>query len=379
VLHDCGLVPVRLAIDLGGYEDDWRHVAAFRGGSGWLLIADVTVQSEHDLLRARVAVGCDDYETPIPAWRAMHLTQCGWSGLDYCTEEPPGLLDDMLCEEEGALFARWQREANGALAALHDQAQSAVVALERRVAWTVRSNERQIADLQRRRRMSESEEHRRIFRLAIGDLEEANDRAMEDLADTRATMRREADAAEERLWSRTDVLIESEPLRLVRWRDEAPRAERGRSAIWREGQFYPAPKHHDYVERAEVEDILLKAAASMRSKVAAKEVAKPVEVKPTAAELPKHSPIRQFQAKPMVQMAEQPLSAEPPQDGNWTRDRVARLRVMWAAGHSAKYIASALGGTSRNAVIGKAKRLGIFFRAGESAGQIEDEGGIAAQ
>lgn len=44
---------------------------------------------------------------------------------------------------------------------------------------------------------------------------------------------------------------------------------------------------------------------------------------------------------------------------SWTRCRVARLEELWAAGMSASEIAEELGGTSRNAVIGKLSRLGL--------------------
>jgi RNA polymerase primary sigma factor len=44
---------------------------------------------------------------------------------------------------------------------------------------------------------------------------------------------------------------------------------------------------------------------------------------------------------------------------SWTRYRVARLEELWAAGMSASEIAEELGGTSRNAVIGKLSRLGL--------------------
>lgn len=53
---------------------------------------------------------------------------------------------------------------------------------------------------------------------------------------------------------------------------------------------------------------------------------------------------------------------------SWTRDRVARLKELWAAGMSASEIAEELGGTSRNAVIGKLNRLGL---ADSSRGQCQ--------
>jgi GcrA cell cycle regulator len=47
----------------------------------------------------------------------------------------------------------------------------------------------------------------------------------------------------------------------------------------------------------------------------------------------------------------------------WTSDRVTALRRMWAEGLSGGQIAARLGGTTRNAVIGKVHRLGLSKRA----------------
>ncbi|MDQ1157133.1 GcrA cell cycle regulator [Sphingomonas sp. SORGH_AS 950] len=47
---------------------------------------------------------------------------------------------------------------------------------------------------------------------------------------------------------------------------------------------------------------------------------------------------------------------------SWTDERIDTLRTMWEAGQTASQIAEALGGVSRNAVIGKAHRLGLQAR-----------------
>lgn len=47
----------------------------------------------------------------------------------------------------------------------------------------------------------------------------------------------------------------------------------------------------------------------------------------------------------------------------WSEPRVADLRKHWAEGLSASQIAKELGGTTRNAVIGKVHRLGLPLRA----------------
>ncbi|MGA9765733.1 MAG: GcrA family cell cycle regulator [Rhodomicrobium sp.] len=47
---------------------------------------------------------------------------------------------------------------------------------------------------------------------------------------------------------------------------------------------------------------------------------------------------------------------------SWTDDRVATLTKLWTDGESASAIAYALGEVTRNAVIGKAHRLGLAAR-----------------
>ena len=49
---------------------------------------------------------------------------------------------------------------------------------------------------------------------------------------------------------------------------------------------------------------------------------------------------------------------------SWTDERVDVLKKMWGEGQSASQIAKALGGVTRNAVIGKVHRLGLSNRTG---------------
>ena len=46
----------------------------------------------------------------------------------------------------------------------------------------------------------------------------------------------------------------------------------------------------------------------------------------------------------------------------WTDERIGKLKTMWEGGKTASVIAEELGGVSRNAVIGKAHRLGLQSR-----------------
>ena len=54
---------------------------------------------------------------------------------------------------------------------------------------------------------------------------------------------------------------------------------------------------------------------------------------------------------------------------SWTDDRVEKLKLLWGDGMSASQIAKALGGVTRNAVIGKVHRLGLSNRAAAAGGQ----------
>src|SRR3954463_14320210 len=47
---------------------------------------------------------------------------------------------------------------------------------------------------------------------------------------------------------------------------------------------------------------------------------------------------------------------------SWTDERIDRLKSLWTQGMTASQIADELGGVSRNAVIGKAHRLGLQSR-----------------
>jgi GcrA cell cycle regulator len=48
---------------------------------------------------------------------------------------------------------------------------------------------------------------------------------------------------------------------------------------------------------------------------------------------------------------------------SWTEEKEKKLRELWSKGHTASQIASMIGDTTRNAVIGKAHRLNLEARA----------------
>jgi GcrA cell cycle regulator len=459
VFPEFGQSPKYLDLDLDSYEESWTHIAAFRGQSGWLLVARATIQSEHDLLRTTLVAACDENETPIPAWRAMHLTQCRWDRLDHCYEEPPEILDDLLCEEEGAFYARWQREMNTGLAALYDRAQRNIEALEARATARTREVDLQIADLRRRRRMADaSDEARATITEIIAELETEHDQAITHLSRQRSALRQEADATEEALWQRTDILIEVEPLCLVRWRaksnhtsahllsPEQPgsggisllRVQQADLSALTRRRAKEALEQARRAETARAEALARQAATEKAKKPSPQSTpdAKPKAI--SISDLPKASPfLRRLAATapqpvPVVIVPPPippPIVVAPPQQpdngkiaieremlaalmvrleekgrkffpgsrkyvqnqeertelagriaaldaamaGNdtpsadqpnaWPVESVEMLRRLWLQGMSANDIGRAIGGVSRNAVIGKAKRLGLPMRA----------------
>ena len=64
---------------------------------------------------------------------------------------------------------------------------------------------------------------------------------------------------------------------------------------------------------------------------------------------------------------------------SWTEERIERLKKMWHDGATASQIADELGGVSRNAVIGKAHRLGLEQRPSPvKAGEEKERKATAA-
>lgn len=512
---ELGQAPKSLKLDLSTYEDSWTHVAAFRREAGWLLMAQATIQSEHDLITDRLVVACFDHGEAIPSWRAVHLTQCHWHGLEECWDQPPELLDDLLCEEEGAFYLRWQRETNAELAALHERMQRQLEILEARNRAHSRRLDRQIAELRQRRRSADaSPDARNALSAIIRDLEAELDEAAADYMMRRRRILQRAEVAEEAMWLRDDVLFEVEPLCLIQWQAGDLRPDSHAPQVWRGGRYFSQPRALAEAEPESEAAVLAKLRTALEQKAKqAKPDAPAADPAPPASKgvdhLPKASPIRQrlslgaaeqrkappppaVKSKEVIKLerrirslnqmlaslppgsqrwsrtwrfleqnkrqlaalekspgkdkpqpsppaptpptpsasAEQQLAlpvfgedllaeratllaelkalelkgqkflpgspktkanlaargdlecriaaldrqlAEAPkpasgvigEDNPWTPERVALLTAMWSDGQSANAIAAALGGTSRNAVIGKAKRLGLPFNYGK--------------
>jgi GcrA cell cycle regulator len=64
---------------------------------------------------------------------------------------------------------------------------------------------------------------------------------------------------------------------------------------------------------------------------------------------------------------------------SWTDERIDRLKALWSQGVTASQIADELGGVSRNAVIGKAHRLGLQSRPSPVKPNEDEESGQPAE
>jgi hypothetical protein len=243
MLPEFAHTPFELIIDLNSYEGPWTHVEAFRGREGWLRVARATIQSEHDLLSAKLIAACDECGNPLASWRAIHLTECRWTRLLPCSVEPPAIIDDLLCEEEGAFYARWQREMNVDVAAA---ALKATIAIEQLEAWhTYRTRQigRKLRTLRRERLMEAWPERKIQLGQAIRSLEEEEDELAETTALQRRRLRLLAEAEEEALWDRSDLLIEIEPYCTIHWHADAT-VLHNRSTVF-DRRPYHAPAKRD--------------------------------------------------------------------------------------------------------------------------------------
>ena len=65
----------------------------------------------------------------------------------------------------------------------------------------------------------------------------------------------------------------------------------------------------------------------------------------------------------------------------WTTEKEEKLKELWKKGHTASQIASIIGNTTRNAIIGKAHRLNLEARAisKKSAPKVQTENNITPE
>lgn len=384
MLAEFGPAPICMELDFDSFDGPPHWVARLRRKSGWLLVAEATLQSEHDIMTERVVVACDERENPIPSFKAVNLLHCEWLNPTCCDELPPEVLEDLICEEEGALIARWHREKNSALAEAFEASEKRIAELEGRVQFTIARNEARIGELRQRRRHPDATlEMRQAMAQIIHELDAENDELLSEMAATRAAIRNQASALEEKLWAREDLLLEVNPIHIVRWKArtkayaDIPARPKQYATLWVPASGPTGGSTPRFVDvQEELAAGLAKTAAKKAEaiEVGAKAVkgVKPAPPKPDwpkpSNALPKHSPVLRKLAEACTTEKVEDQAFE---ETGWTYKRVELLKSMWLAGESASTIAKALGNVSRNAVIGKAERLKLPRTRGPNAPEYQ--------
>lgn len=335
-----GPAPLCLELDFDSFDGPPLWVARFRRMSGWLMVAKATIQSEHDLLTAKLVAACDEQENPIPAFKALNLLHCDWFNPTYCDELPPEVLDELICEQEGELVRRWHREKNTGLAEAFEAQEQRIAELEGKVRSAVRRNERRIAELRQRRRHPEATpEMKAAFATIIGDLTDESDELVAEMSATRDAIRAEAEVAEEALWSREDLLIEIEPLHLVRW---SARLKTQRDT---KRDLPPIAFH-------------VREYGPAQTKVKASDQPEEPAVPPSKRGVASPDTIAAWtKTFGSLDVRDDRTRKPHPLDRYWTDDRLATCKRMWNQGHPAIRIAAVLRGISADQVEGKAVEL----------------------
>ncbi|QKS00129.1 hypothetical protein F9288_11175 [Sphingomonas sp. CL5.1] len=226
MLDGFGQAPVCLELDLDSYDGPWTHVERFRGRSGWLVVAEACLVSEDDEWTTTIVAACDDYGDTVPVFMAPNLMACACSLPAHCDELPPDELDDLLDEAAHELQLQWLRDSNVALARLAQAAADGIAAIENQAKAALEILDRQIMDLQRRRRMLSLSDHARsVFDDAIVSLEVEREIAMDDLSAKRQRARTAIEREELALINRAAVRVTVEPLYHVRWSAQARMTE----------------------------------------------------------------------------------------------------------------------------------------------------------
>lgn len=70
----------------------------------------------------------------------------------------------------------------------------------------------------------------------------------------------------------------------------------------------------------------------------------------------------QTDAQPQINLVCEIKPVRVPHSNDWPADRIEQLKGLWERGFSGSQIAAEMGGLTRNAVIGKAHRLGLSKR-----------------
>lgn len=350
-LDGFGIYPVELCIDPNSYPGPASHTARFRNRSGWLTLAELQIENAGVLHSYTLLAACDEYGEAIPSFLASNLLDCGCSYPSPCDEIPPDELDFVLDQQVDLAKRRWVRETNAELLALHEDAADELEILEGLVKRHVDDCDRQIADLRRRRRLEVLDaEKRASLSQTIAELEADQDTAISNLDRRRKALRANVRGHENDLLQRRIYKSSVEAIYVVKW--VAPvNVDEEISAILQDLQQTGRMVHNERLI-VSIRDQLPVIGQGFVSTYRDKYIPQKPN-RPLVSDVPSSS-LR--------------FSSSAPRDigyhvtGTWSLARLKVLEEMWVAGRTPIEIAEALGNVSRNAVVGKAYRIGLLAR-----------------
>lgn len=219
MLDGFGLYPSEIIIDLDSYAGPSNHVRKFENRRGWLVAAELSIESEGELYNYQILAACDEYGNSIKSFQAAHLTECGCSFPKLCEEVPPAELNDIVAEEVEWMKRRWLREADADMRDLYRANEALILQLEHQLDRHLKNLDRQISDLRRLRRMGEASSDDGIpYRRLIAECEARQDLELSEFKAERQRIRHEFAELEKRALSKLRFKTHLDVHWLVNWK-----------------------------------------------------------------------------------------------------------------------------------------------------------------
>lgn len=209
--------PIEVSIDNQESYGELNFTDSSYGFSGWFMVSSVTVQSKTDIICNEIKIAIDDFGNVLTEPHTDYLQQCSWKFIDYCFDDPPPMLDDLLCEQEGATYALFQRKINPALDRFQECAEASLRSLESRLSSLTREADYNIENLSQFWRMSHLKSEIPTSLLQVSYLEYKRNQEQIRFDSCLSKFRRLLCEKEESFWCDVDILLEVESVCLFRW------------------------------------------------------------------------------------------------------------------------------------------------------------------
>lgn len=219
MLNRFGLYPSEIVIDLDSYAGPYNHVRKFENRRGWLVAAELSIETEGEVYNYKILAACDEYGNSIKSFQAAHLTECGCSFPKLCEEVPPADLNDIVAEEVEWAKRRWLREADADMRDLYRANEALILQLEHQLDRRLKNLDIQISDLRRLRRMGEASANDGIpYLRLIAECEAQQDLELSEFRTERQRIRDEFAELEKRALSKLRFRTQLDVNWLVNWK-----------------------------------------------------------------------------------------------------------------------------------------------------------------